>query len=102
MQSTIMQYVTLNNGIKMPILGFGTYSINDSHTILEAISYGYRLFDTAQMYGNEHKVGTAIREAIDKMGIKREDFFITTNIKTRFKSKFFSFKSNYFDLKLKI
>ena len=80
MQSTIMQYVTLNNGIKMPILGFGTYSINDSHTILEAISYRYRLFGTAQMYGNEHKVGTAIREAIDKMGIKREDFFITTKL----------------------
>lgn len=75
-----MQYTTLNNGIQMPLLGFGTYGVNRVDTLLAAIDCGYRLFDTAQMYGNEKEVGIAIREAITKRGIKREEFFITTKL----------------------
>ncbi len=71
-----MQYLTLHNGIKMPILGYGTYSIRDSKTILDAINVGYRLIDTAQMYGNEKEVGEALRQS----GVKREDFFIETKL----------------------
>lgn len=75
-----MQYVTLNNGLKMPLLGFGTYSVNHIDTLLAAVDCGYRLFDTAQMYGNEREVGAAIREAIARRGIRREEFFITTKL----------------------
>lgn len=74
-----MEYVTLNNGIKMPILGFGVFQIPKEDTercVLDAIEVGYRLFDTAQGYGNERAVGNAIR----KSGLPREDFFITTKI----------------------
>lgn len=75
-----MQYTTLNNGLQMPLLGFGTYGINQVDTLLMAVDCGYRLFDTAQMYGNEREVGAAIREAIVRRGIKREEFFITTKL----------------------
>lgn len=75
-----MQYTTLNNEIQMPLLGFGTYGVHQIDTFLAAIDCGYRLFDTAQMYGNEKEVGIAIREAITKRGIKREEFFITTKL----------------------
>lgn len=71
--------VTLNNGIKMPIIGFGTYPLtNDTciYCICEAIKVGYRLIDTARMYKNEKAVG----EGIKKCGIPREDLFITTKI----------------------
>ena len=71
--------VTLNNGIKMPIIGFGTYPLaNDTCILLhcEAIKVGYRLIDTARMYKNEKAVG----EGIKKCGIPREDLFITTKI----------------------
>lgn len=79
-QGANMQYVTLNNGLKMPLLGFGTYDIRSIDTFLAAVDCGYRLFDTAQMYGNEREVGAAIREAIVRRGIKREEFFITTKL----------------------
>lgn len=75
-----MQYVTLNNGLKMPLLGFGTYDIKSIDTFLAAVDCGYRLFDSAQMYGNQKEVGAAIREAIRSRGIKREEFFITTKL----------------------
>lgn len=71
--------VTLNNGIKMPIIGFGTYPLtNDTciYCVCEAIKVGYRLIDTARMYKNEKAVG----EGIKKCGIPREDLFITTKI----------------------
>ena len=74
-----MQYLTLNNGVKMPILGFGTYHIppnETKHAVLNAIEAGYRLIDTAQNYNNETEVGEAIRES----GVSREELFITTKI----------------------
>lgn len=74
-----MEYVTLNNGLKMPLLGFGVFQIPKEDTekvVLEAIEVGYRLFDTAQSYGNERAVGNAIK----KSGIAREEFFITTKL----------------------
>ena len=56
-----MKYVTLNNGVKMPILGYGVYQIEDlkecERCVLDAIEVGYRLIDTAQTYGNEEAVG---------------------------------------------
>lgn len=79
-QGANMQYVTLNNGLKMPLLGFGTYDIKNIDTFLAAVDCGYRLFDSAQMYGNQKEVGAAIREAIRSRGIKREEFFITTKL----------------------
>lgn len=75
-----MEYVTLNNGVKMPILGFGVYQISDQEEcercVLDAISVGYRSIDTAQAYGNEEAVGRAIK----KCGIPREELFITTKV----------------------
>ncbi len=59
-----MEYVTLNNGVKMPILGFGVYQIpkeDCERCVLDAIKIGYRHFDTAQSYFNEEQVGSAIR-----------------------------------------
>ncbi len=73
-----MDYVTLNNGIKMPMQGFGVFQVPDAdiceQAVTEALSVGYRLIDTASVYGNEQAVGTAIR----KSGIPREEMFITT------------------------
>ena len=75
-----MDYKTLSNGVKMPILGFGVYQVPDldecERVFSDAISVGYRSIDTAQAYMNEEAVGTAIR----KYGIAREEFFITTKI----------------------
>lgn len=75
-----MQTVTLNNGIKMPILGFGVYQIPDAeeceNAVYEALSAGYRLIDTAAGYLNEEAVGSAIKRS----GVPREDLFITTKI----------------------
>ncbi|WP_138493891.1 aldo/keto reductase [Paenibacillus pinistramenti] len=75
-----MQYVTLNNGVKMPILGFGVYQIQDlnqcEQSVLDAISAGYRLIDTAASYLNEEAVGRAIKQS----GVPREELFITTKL----------------------
>ena len=74
-----MQYLTLNNGVKMPILGFGVYQIPQEQTkqaVLDAIDVGYRSIDTAQSYFNEKEVG----EAIIECGISREELFITTKV----------------------
>lgn len=74
-----MQHVVLNNGVKMPILGFGVYQIPASETkqaVLDAIQVGYRHIDTAQSYANEKEVG----EAIAASGIPREEFFITSKV----------------------
>lgn len=75
-----MELVTLANGIKMPILGYGVYQVNDfeecERVVSEAIEVGYRSIDTAQAYGNESAVGNAVK----KSGIPREDFFITTKV----------------------
>jgi diketogulonate reductase-like aldo/keto reductase len=70
--------VTLNNGIKMPLLGFGTYLLPDGsaceHAVLNALNTGYRLIDTAAVYNNEESVGSAIK----KSNVKREEIFVTT------------------------
>lgn len=74
-----MQFVTLNNNIKMPILGLGTYDLrgkSGEEAILQAIKIGYRLIDTAQMYGNESEVGNAVANS----GVRRDEFFITTKL----------------------
>ena len=74
-----MEYVTLNNNVKMPILGYGVYQTPPAETercVLEAIETGYRSIDTAQAYGNEEGVGNAIV----KCGLPREELFITTKI----------------------
>lgn len=75
-----MEYVTLNNGIKMPKVGFGVFQITDKEectkVVLDAIDAGYRLIDTAQTYGNEDAVG----EAIVKSPVPREELFITTKV----------------------
>src|SRR5512138_3078470 len=75
-----MQYVKLNNGVEMPILGFGVFQVTDlaecERSVVDAISTGYRLIDTAASYGNEEAVGKAIK----KSGIKRDELFITTKL----------------------
>lgn len=74
-----MEYVKLNNGIEMPILGYGVYQVTPEECercVSDAISVGYRLIDTAQAYGNEEGVGNAIR----KSNIPRKDLFITTKV----------------------
>lgn len=75
-----METVTLANGIKMPILGYGVYQVNDleecERVVSEAIEVGYRSIDTAQAYRNESAVGNAVK----KSGIPRADFYITTKV----------------------
>lgn len=74
-----MEYVTLNNGIKMPKLGYGVYQTPPEDTcrcVLDAIEVGYRAIDTAQAYYNEEGVGQALAES----GLPREEFFLTTKV----------------------
>ncbi|MCO5385149.1 aldo/keto reductase [Desulfosporosinus sp.] len=74
-----MEYVTLNNGVKMPILGYGVYQVDPAEcerSVLDAISVGYRSIDTAQAYNNEEGVGSAI----EKCGVPRAELFITTKV----------------------
>lgn len=74
-----MQTVRLNNGIEMPMVGFGVYQVSDAETekaVLEALKAGYRLLDTAAVYGNEAGVGRAIKAS----GIAREAIFVTTKL----------------------
>ena len=74
-----MQTVRLNNGIEMPMVGFGVYQVSDVETekaVLEALKAGYRLLDTAGVYGNEAGVGRAIKAS----GIAREAIFVTTKL----------------------
>lgn len=75
-----MEYVTLNNGVKMPLEGFGVFQVPDhaqcEKAASEAIEAGYRLIDTAATYMNEEAVG----KAIAKSGVPREDLFITTKL----------------------
>ena len=74
-----MQYVVLNNGVKMPQLGYGVYQVSNEECercVRDAISVGYRAIDTAQSYGNEEAVGNAIR----KCGVPRDELFVTTKV----------------------
>ena len=75
----MMDFVTLNNGIKMPALGYGVYQVDPAETercVLDAIEVGDRSIDTAQAYGNEEGVGNAIV----KCGVPREELFLTTKV----------------------
>ena len=74
-----MQYVTLNNGVKMPQLGYGVYQVTNDECercVLDAISVGYRSIDTAQAYANEEAVGSANT----KCGVHRNKLFLTTKV----------------------
>ncbi len=74
-----IETISLNNGVKMPILGFGTLYLNDElgeRCVSDAISLGYRLLDTATIYGNEAAVGAGIK----KSGISRKELFITSKL----------------------
>lgn len=75
-----MKTIKLNNGVEMPILGFGVFQMNDlnecERAVSDAIETGYRLIDTAASYQNEEAVGNAIKNS----GVKREELFITTKL----------------------
>ena len=75
-----MEYVKLNNGVEMPVLGFGVYQISDpevcERAVGDALKIGYRSIDTAAAYGNEEAVGRAVRRS----GVPREELFITTKL----------------------
>ncbi len=78
-----MEYVTLNNGIRMPMVGFGVFEIPAQQTercVFDALETGYRLIDTAQAYYNEKEVGDGIQRAVKEFGINRNDIFLTTKI----------------------
>ena len=104
-----MEYATLSNGVKMPILGYGVYQVSKEECercVLDALKIGYRHIDTAQAYYNEAEVGQAIR----KSGIPREDLFITTKVwvnhygydqaKASIKESLNKLQTNYLDLVL--
>ncbi len=105
-----MKNVTLNNGIQMPVLGFGVYQITDptecEQAVYDALMAGYRLIDTAAVYKNEEAVG----KAVIKSGIPREELFITTklwiqdtgyeNTKRAFEKSLKRLQTDYLDLYL--
>ena len=77
-----MEFVSLNDGNKMPVLGFGVFQVDPKETqrcVEDAISVGYRSIDTAKAYFNEESVGAAIKTALAG-GLKREELFITTKL----------------------
>ncbi len=79
-----MESITLNNGVKMPMEGFGVFQVPEAamceQAVTDALAVGYRLLDTAAAYFNEEAVGSAISTAIKKRGIPREELFITTKL----------------------
>ncbi len=103
-----MKYVALNNGVEMPMLGFGVFQVTDlalcERSVADAIETGYRLLDTARSYGNEKAVGSAIRRS----GINRKDLFVTTKLwiedasydgaKAAFERSLNELQLNYLDL----
>lgn len=105
-----MEYVSLNNGVRMPILGFGVFQIPDAgeceQSVVNAIETGYRLIDTAASYGNEEAVGRAIRRS----SVAREELFVTTKLwiqsdgytgtKTAFENSMRKLRLDYLDLYL--
>lgn len=74
-----MEYVTLSNGVKMPVLGYGVYQVTPEECercVLDALKTGYRSLDTAQSYFNEEQVGSAMK----KSGVPRDEIFLTTKV----------------------
>jgi 2,5-diketo-D-gluconate reductase A len=80
LKMSMIQSITLNNGVEMPLLGFGVYQVRDSEecerSVYEALQIGYRLIDTAAAYGNEEAVGRAIKRG----GVARAELFVTTKL----------------------
>ena len=104
---SLMKTVKLNNGLEMPMIGFGTYQITPNTTLLnvaKALRLGYRMIDTAQYYGNEEGVGEAIKES----GLDRGQLFVTTKVQTSgyeetkkgLDGSLLDFNQDYFDLVL--
>lgn len=105
-----MEHILLNNGVKMPLLGFGTHLLRDGseceRSVLHALNIGYRLVDTAAVYSNEESVGRAIK----KSNIRREEIFVTTkflpadpgyeNAKSAFEASLKKMGLDYIDLYL--
>ena len=79
-----MEKLKLYNGVEMPLIGFGVYQINDhqvcEEAVYNAIKIGYRMIDTAYLYGNEQAVGKAIARAINDKLVTRQDLFVVTKI----------------------
>lgn len=78
-----MEFITLNNGLTMPLLGFGTFLLNGEtcvNAVASAIAKSYRMIDTAEAYGNEKEVGLGIR----KSGIDRKELFLVTKVNASF------------------
>ena len=105
-----MQTVKLNNGVEMPLLGFGVFQMTDAdeceRAVIDALETGYRLIDTAASYQNETQVGNALKQS----QIAREDLFITTKLwlqdtsyegaKAQFQRSLSRLQLNYVDLYL--
>ncbi len=80
---TQQRYINLTHNIKLPVVGFGTYLIQDEDAqspVYQAIRLGYRHVDTAEGYGNENGVGLGIKSALEELGISREELFVTTKL----------------------
>lgn len=78
---SIPKIIKLDNDLSMPILGLGTYKLEDIHnSIKSAVKIGYRHFDTAALYENEKEVGAALNESIQEGLVKREELFVTTKL----------------------
>lgn len=78
-----MEYTNLSNGVKVPLLGLGTFMISPEDTersVYEGIKAGYRLVDTANAYMNEEAVGKGLRRALEEGLVKREDIFLSTKL----------------------
>lgn len=84
MLNHIQDTVVLNNGVKMPWLGLGVYLAKEGEEVEQAVEsairFGYRSIDTASVYGNEEGVGRAISNSIQKLGVTREELFVTTKV----------------------
>lgn len=79
-----MDYIEFYNGNQMPMLGFGTFRVENDDTCKEAVKHaiesGYRSIDTAKVYGNEEQVGQGIKEGLESTGLNREDIFVTSKL----------------------
>ena len=79
-----MEYKILNNGVKMPVVGFGVFQVKDEEeckrVVLDAIDAGYRLIDTAASYTNEDAVGAGVKRAIEEGVCTRKDLFIISKM----------------------
>lgn len=83
MIKNLQDTLTLNNGVKIPGFGFGVFQIPDDQTtaaVSNAIQQGYRLIDTAQIYGNEAGTGAGIQAGLAKTGLQRSDLFVTSKV----------------------